>query len=359
MYGQLLFFFSALGAFNGIILSGYFAFLAKKKVLPNYFLAGLLFMLSIRVVKSVFFHFNPDLANWFIQVGLSACVLIGPFLFLYVKSEASSTTPNWVVHVVPYIVVVTILGGLYPYVVYTDLWRAWIVKGIYGQWLAYNLAAFRYVGPIWRRWKDGGRVSNLDIWLSSVYAGVFIIWLAYNIAAYTSYIVGALSFTFILYLITLLFIFRKKSGGVFFQEKEKYKNKAIEQAAQAQIAQKLSLIVEKEMFLQPDFTLEEAAKVMKVTKHTLSQYVNETLGKSFSHLMNEYRVEKAKRLLASEKSLTIESIGYDSGFNSKSTFFTTFKKITGKTPADYQKNAQSEFETIKPNSQPTNQTSRG
>jgi AraC-like DNA-binding protein len=61
------------------------------------------------------------------------------------------------------------------------------------------------------------------------------------------------------------------------------------------------------------------------------------LGKSFTNLINEYRIEKAKELLETENNFTVEGIGYESGFNSKSTFFTTFKKITGKTPTEYQK----------------------
>lgn len=83
---QLLFFFSALGAFNGFILSIYFAINAKKKNFTNYFLSLLLLVLSIRIVKSIFFYFNPHLSNIFIQIGLSACVLIASFLFLYLKS---------------------------------------------------------------------------------------------------------------------------------------------------------------------------------------------------------------------------------------------------------------------------------
>ena len=101
--------------------------------------------------------------------------------------------------------------------------------------------------------------------------------------------------------------------------------------------QKLAIIVEKELFLNPNFTLEIAAKELQVTKHLLSQYINEALGKSFSNLIKEYRIEKAKQLLETETNYTIECLGYDSGFSSKSTFFTAFKKITGLTPAEYQK----------------------
>lgn len=334
---QLLFFFSVLGAFNGFLLSLYFAVYAKKKIFTNYFLSLLLLVLSIRIIKSVFFYFNPHLSNIFIQVGLSACVLIGPFLFLYLKSYAEDEKPNWVKHVIPYVAVITILGFFYPYVENRILWSKWIIKAISAQWFIYLVLSLKYLQPIIQKFKEKESLRKIDIWLMSIYFGVAFIWLAYTTSAYTSYIAGALSFTFVLYIIILLLIFRTSSGVDFFQEKERYKNKEIDQKTLNIIEQKLSIIIEKELFLNPNFTLEEAAKELKVTKHILSQYVNEILGKSFSNLIKEYRIEKAKKLLETEKNYTIESLGYDSGFNSKSTFFIAFKKITGLTPAEYQK----------------------
>ena len=50
---KLLFFFSSLGAFNGLVLSIYFFFFAPKKQLSNFLLGGLLLVLSIRIGKSV------------------------------------------------------------------------------------------------------------------------------------------------------------------------------------------------------------------------------------------------------------------------------------------------------------------
>lgn len=334
---QLLFFFSALGAFNGFLLSLYFAIHAKKKVFTNYYLSLLLLVLSIRIIKSVFFYFNPDLSNIFIQIGLSACVLIGPFLFLYLKSYTEDEKPNWLRHVIPYLGIVTILGFFYPYVEHRQLWSGWIITIICTQWFIYILLSLKYLRPIIQKLKAKENLRKIDIWLLSIYLGVTLIWLAYTTSAYTSYMAGALSFTFILYIIILLLIFRNSGEAAFFQEKEKYKNKEIDKKTLDIIAQKLSIITEKELFLNPNFTLEEAAKELKVTKHILSQYVNETLGKSFSNLIKEHRIEKAKKLLETEKNYTIESLGYDSGFNSKSTFFTAFKEITGLTPAAYQK----------------------
>ncbi|MNK18730.1 Arabinose operon regulatory protein [compost metagenome] len=334
---QLLFFFSALGAFNGFLLSLYFAINAKKKNVSNYFLSLLLLVLSIRIVKSVFFYFNPNLSNVFIQIGLSACALIGPFLYLYLKSYTTDEKLNWVKHVVPYLLIVTVLGIFYPYLENNLLWIRWIVNAIYGQWFIYIVLSFSYIRPIVQRIKEKESLKKIDVWFLSIYLGITFIWLAYTIATYTSYIVGALSFSFILYLVILLLIFRNSKESTFLIEKEKYKNKEIDKETASLIGQKLSIIINKELFLNPNFSLEEAAKELKVTKHILSQYVNEVLGKSFSNLIKDYRIEKAKRLLETEKNYTIESLGYDSGFNSKSTFFTAFKKATGLTPAEYQK----------------------
>ncbi len=79
---ELLFFFSALGAFNGIVLGLYFLFFAKPKHISNSFFGAFLLMLSIRVGKSVFFHFNTDLSFHYLQLGLTACFFIGPFFVL-------------------------------------------------------------------------------------------------------------------------------------------------------------------------------------------------------------------------------------------------------------------------------------
>ncbi|MEA5461719.1 helix-turn-helix domain-containing protein [Arcicella sp. LKC2W] len=334
---QLLFFFSALGAFNGLLLSVYFAVNAKKKIFSNYFLSLLLLVLSVRVIKSVFFYFNPNLSNIYIQIGLSALILIGPFLYLFLKSNSENQKSNWGIHILPFLIGICVVGTFYSYVDHRIIWIKWIVKAIYWQWFIYIVVSFKYIQPILKKVKIKDSIKKIDIWHLSIYTGTFCIWLAYYIAAYTSYIVGALSFTFILYLMGLLLLFKNSKTSTFFQEKEKYKNKEIDNDTIAHIAENLSILVKKELYLKPNFSLEEAAKEMNVSKHVLSQYLNVMLGKSFTNLINEYRIEKAKELLEIESNLTVEGIGYDSGFSSKSTFFSTFKKITGKTPNEYQK----------------------
>lgn len=335
---HLIFFFSALGAFNGFLLAFYFAFVAQKKKFSNYFLALLLLTLSLRIIKSVFFYFNPNLSGTFIQIGLSACILIGPFLFLYLKSFIKNETSKWKLHILPFLIGITVLGITYPYIEHRTVWRRWIVKGIYIQWLIYIVLSFKFVKPIFKGlFQKEGKLTSLDIWLLSIFSGVSFIWLSYSTSSYTSYIVGALSFSFILYLIALLIIFKNNKNVSFFEEKEKYKNKEIDTETLALIESRLSIIKDKELYCNPNLTLTDVAKELNISQHSLSQFLNNNLGKSFSMFINELRIEKAKELLIHPSPYTIEAIGYESGFNSKSTFYSSFKKSTGQTPSKYQK----------------------
>lgn len=338
---QLLFFFSAIGAFNGFILTFYFFYTAYRKSFSNYFLGFLLLALSVRITKSLFFYFNPALSNVFIQTGLSACILIGPFLFLYLQKQRTGNAKNWAWHVFPFLIGITVLGIVLPYSTFRSVWNPWIVKGIYLQWLLYIIFSFTYVRDIFRTlFNRKERLKNIGLWLLSVYAGVALIWVAYSTVSYTSYIVGALSFSFVIYLVMLLLIFRQNKQTAFFEEKTRYEGKKLDSDALADVEQKILLIAAKELFLNPQLTLAETAKELNVPAHTLSLVLNGKFNKSFTSYINELRIERAKTLLISNKNFTIEGVGYESGFNSKSSFFTVFKKATGQTPAEYLKTQQ-------------------
>lgn len=74
-----------------------------------------------------------------------------------------------------------------------------------------------------------------------------------------------------------------------------------------------------------------------IPKYQITQILNEHIGKNFYTLINGYRIEEAKRMITNEqyKNYTFIAIAMDCGFNSKTTFYTTFKKITGTTPTEY------------------------
>ncbi|CAM1353259.1 helix-turn-helix domain-containing protein [Tenacibaculum insulae] len=92
-------------------------------------------------------------------------------------------------------------------------------------------------------------------------------------------------------------------------------------------------------YLLPKYTLQNLSKDTELGSSTLSLIINNIAGKSFTDYLNEKRVEQAKKLLldADYSNYTITSIGLESGFNSKSTFYTVFKKQSGHTPVQFKK----------------------
>lgn len=338
---QALFIFSALGAINGFLLSIYFAFLSKDRQRANYFLSALLFVLSVRIIKSVFFYFNPGLAEIFVQIGLSACVLIGPFLYLYSTAVLNKKLSHqWIVHTVPAILIISVLGVLYPYWDHKTLWSKGIVKLIYLQWFVYIILTLLKLRVVLKAlFLSSSRLKDIEIWMLSIFFGTTVIWLGYTVGSYTSYIVGAISFSVVFYLGVLFWILKRAKKNVFFQEPMKYANKKIDDTETTTFHAQLDQIIrEKELYRNPNLKLNQLADLVRVSPHYLSQFLNDNLHKSFSLFINEYRIEEAKTCLKTKSNLTTEAIAYESGFNSTSTFFTAFKKITGSTPSTYRGN---------------------
>lgn len=341
---QLLFFFSLLGVFNGLILSIYFAYFVNNKNKTTYFLSALMLVVSIRVAKSVFLIFFPKTSDLFIQIGLTACFLIGPFLYIYITETTNPSSNHkkyWLLHITPVVIMMILVSYFLPYSENKYLWKR-TSTGILGwtlfaQWLSYVIfSAIRVKHSFRRLFDKNKKISNQDFWLLNVVIGIGFIWLAYNTTGYTSYIVGALSFSFILYLTILIWVFKHKRSSLFFEDSIKYVNKRIDSTSANNIKIKLNrLFKEEKTFKNSQLNLPNVAKLINETPHALSEYLNDNLNKSFSQFVNEYRIEEAKRLLLTNSNYTIEAIGYESGFNSKSTFFTAFKKYTGFTPTAY------------------------
>ncbi|OPB99197.1 AraC family transcriptional regulator [Elizabethkingia ursingii] len=97
----------------------------------------------------------------------------------------------------------------------------------------------------------------------------------------------------------------------------------------------------KEPYLDSSLTIQDLAEQVEMPVKDLSTLINLYMDKHFFDFVNEYRIEKAMQILKdpSQKELTVLEILYQVGFNSKSSFNTSFKKYTGKTPTDYRKEA--------------------
>lgn len=119
-------------------------------------------------------------------------------------------------------------------------------------------------------------------------------------------------------------------------EAVKYKASSLTPELQLITLKKLEQLMKNEKpFLRPDFSLPDLAHQLNISVHSLSQAINDGLRKSFFEMLAEYRVEEAKRFLREQPNIKIEDIAEQVGYNSKSSFNSAFKKITGKTPSEF------------------------
>lgn len=120
---------------------------------------------------------------------------------------------------------------------------------------------------------------------------------------------------------------------------EKYRHSSLSYEAAKEIADKLiNMMSAEKPFLDNTLTIRRLADELKVSTHQLSQAINAVLHQSYSDLMNQYRIEEAKKLLTSpDYKEKILSIAFDVGYSNKATFNIAFKKITGMSPSEFRK----------------------
>ena len=102
---------------------------------------------------------------------------------------------------------------------------------------------------------------------------------------------------------------------------------------------KFELILhEKEIFKDPDLTVQKLAKRLGTNVKDLSQTINGHYGIPFRTLINEKRIELAKHMLIDEKyaNYSMAGIAESVGYASKTSFYKHFKEISGVTPSNFQ-----------------------
>jgi AraC-like DNA-binding protein len=124
-------------------------------------------------------------------------------------------------------------------------------------------------------------------------------------------------------------------------EAEKYKKSALDSENSNRIRKRLIEMMKSEKpYLQSSLTLPDLAKRVSTSPNYLSQVINEQLQMNFFDFINSYRIEMAKELIINPlpHTRTILDIAMESAFNSKSAFYSAFKKNMGITLAEYKRN---------------------
>lgn len=104
------------------------------------------------------------------------------------------------------------------------------------------------------------------------------------------------------------------------------------------------LIEIQKVYLDTNLNLQKLASQMNMHPKQLSKLINQHYQINFQEFINKRRIQEAKnKLLDHELShLTISALGQESGFNSRSSFYNSFKKEVGCTPKEFQKSMQTD-----------------
>ena len=131
-----------------------------------------------------------------------------------------------------------------------------------------------------------------------------------------------------------------KAGAV---DGGRYSGSSLNKDSQQELFGRLERLMQNDQVYKNSlFPREKMAELLGTNRTYLSQTINEQTGLTFTHYMNKYRIEEARRILADPQDDTpIKAIAADLGFSSVTTFYTLFKAVVQMSPDQYRKHARS------------------
>ena len=363
--------FIFLGIVQAFFLSYFFLTGENRKVQANLFQGILLLAIAFNNIE-IFVMYTGYIVNCLYLVDFSEPIAfaIGPALYLLTKSRAEGKVDrkqflHFVTPIVYFIILLPFflsseasryngfVGAYHPEGPFRDTFdepdsRNWIThhatEFILSSLFVYIVLSCLEIAKAFRNkkesfWKTANPILVLLRNEVIVIAGIFLMIIVVKL--FNKNDTGDHLFAACISLSVYLTSFRLiKNSGFFKQatldDTAKYKSSSLSSNQKEYILSKLTNVMETEKpFLNPTFSLPDLADKLKISVHQLSQTINEGLNKSFFELAAEYRVNEAKRLLKDQPNIKIEEIAEQVGYNSKSSFNTVFKKITGMTPSEF------------------------
>ncbi len=330
---------SLIVAAQAFFLCIHFFFKKKATRILNRILSFLCFAFALLTFNTYLSLSKTIVGNSFIQdIANNVMWFVGPCLYLYTIYK--DKIPNKKV----------IVLNLMPYVIpaIIDIFFNWnwfsqnIVIVAFIQMCTYLFLSITYV------------VSNYS--KSSEYYN----WILPSLAAFTILVVVNFSLRVLgmngiellsnparqsfttLFVVPIFFLAYKEMNSTndFGIQPKKYKTTPIsKEKSEAYLSTIKSALEDKKMYLDTSLKLSSFASETGIPSKYISQLINQNLNLSFTEYITQLRIEDAKSRLKDPKKqhLTISGIAEESGFASSSRFNHLFKKHTGLTPTQYQK----------------------
>ncbi|CAA0103569.1 Melibiose operon regulatory protein [BD1-7 clade bacterium] len=219
-------------------------------------------------------------------------------------------------------------------------------------------SAMHFMPVLWRLFNGAlytvGYGNATYYWLRGVWSSIGVLWLTlvfHNVSGLWEYdpiwidalfnVVDLIAL-FVVLVFTVVYC-RKSPQEETVQrclETPKYERSGLTRSDACVILERVeNVLVNQALYLDANLTLDKLAQQVRTQPQYLSQAINQYRDMNFHEFIARYRVDFAKRELRSNSTLNILDVAMSAGFNSKSTFNFTFKKIAGMTPSAYRKQA--------------------
>ncbi|NOY36409.1 MAG: AraC family transcriptional regulator [Chlorobi bacterium] len=337
----------------------------RPKQLSDKVMAAWLFLIGFEMIFSLGKeYYNQLLAFTFIPF------TYGPLMYLYVRFLISGKPHfKWYYwgHFIPFLVffVLTFIYRQRQVIVLHDFFRQdayFALRMVYGLSFiisisVYSFLSFILIGRHQKRIRDLYSFTSEKItlnWLKGVSISFSVIYLtmfiagAFNILGHSesydplifSYAgLTLFAFAFSIYGYKQQEIYDYYNSRPVNQEIEpKYERSGLKETDAQKYMDKLLAYMESEKpYLNGELTIHDLSVKLNISRHHLTQVINERLDKNFYTFINEYRVKEVIHRMKNPayNNYTLLGIAFDSGFNSKSSFNSIFKSYTGMTPSQY------------------------
>ncbi len=329
----------------GVILGVFFAlFLVtnrQNQPKATIFLAIYLFAFSLRIGKSLFHNFF-EIDAVVRTAFLTTLLCVGPSIWLYTlhltKTNPKKVVPNYV-HFIPFFILLSISWAIPN--------NGSQIFGIFYDFLIVHMFGYIIFSILWlRRLKDiisskeSIAIRNWLYYFLLLNLGFIILYFLISEVIIPFYI--GISFLFSIVVIALSF-WALKNPSLFKIPLKKYKDSTFDNEEVLQQMEKLKTYMDTEKpYLDPEISLPKLSEKLEVSTKELSQIINQSEALNYSQFISKYRVQEAQRLMKtpSYSDKTIAAIAYDCGFNSISSFNSSFKKHAQMTPIAYRKSVE-------------------
>jgi AraC-like DNA-binding protein/glycerol uptake facilitator-like aquaporin len=360
----------------------------KENKLANKVLAVLIFLVTASLAAS-FVHTDNDQINDFVAITRSDMFIFsyGPLIVYYtmfLTGFKEKLKPSYFLHLCPSIILLTILALYYSYLgdwLFAPIWdesnpaalRLWAT--IHSLALLHLLSYVIYGIAIVNKYKKhlSGYFSHTGkiylSWLRMLLSSILII-CSLSIFQFCLHSFkdseGILQWIISIAIILLIFLmgyFTNVQPDILNDLKDmkelntiseepvveepaqhnsiKYaKNRLSESDEKANLNRLLDYVSQQKPYLDSEINIRQLSEMTAIPSHQLSMLLSIYLEQNFYTFINKYRIEEAKQMLSApdSKDKTILAVAFDSGFNSKSTFNTVFKKFEGITPSEFRSN---------------------